>query len=257
MACCAGSYDTKKKGGCCRTLRPSLYIFSRAHGGQPSLGLPVIILQFAKGMGANCGKEEEPETAGDEGALGSEAKFVFVLGGPGSGKGTQSVRLTDEFGLVHLSVGELLREEQNREGSKDGAIIKEHIEQGTIVPKEVVDHVLKMAMEREPEKLHLLDGFPRALDQAEDFMKQVGKPQFVLFFDVSKETMTERILERGKTSGRADDNLESLAKRLDTYHKVSMPVIEKFEQMGLVRKISAEESIDQTYAEARKLFAEM
>ena len=180
--------------------------------------------------------------------------FLPQLGGPGCGKGTNCMRLKEELGFVHLSAGDLLRAEQKREGSEVGAMIAEYIKEGKIVPMQVTIGLLKAAMEREPGKTFLIDGFPRAIDQAEGFMEQVGKPQFVLFFDVSKEAMTARIVERGKTSGRADDNLEALVKRFDTYQNQSFPVIENFKSLGLVRKVNAEAGIDDVYAEARKLF---
>ena len=181
-------------------------------------------------------------------------KFVFVLGGPGCGKGTNCTKLKQTFGFTHLSAGDLLRAEQKREGSKVGALIKEYISEGKIVPSSITIGLLKEAMESNRGATFLIDGFPRALDQAEEFMAEVGAPMFTLFFDVSQEAMTARIIERGKTSGRSDDNMEALVKRFETYTTQSYPVIEQMDSLGLLRTVNAEAPIDEVYAEARKLF---
>jgi guanylate kinase len=181
-------------------------------------------------------------------------KFAFVLGGPGCGKGTNCTRLKEEFGFIHLSAGDLLRAEQKREGSKVGALIKDYIKEGKIVPSSITIGLLKDAMESNRGATFLIDGFPRALDQAEDFMKEVGAPMFTLFFDVSQEAMTARILERGKTSGRSDDNMEALVKRFETYTTQSYPVIEHMNSLGLLRTVNAEADIGEVYGSARKLF---
>jgi UMP-CMP kinase len=119
-------------------------------------------------------------------------KFVFVLGGPGCGKGTNCARLKADFGFEHLSAGDLLREEKSRQGSEVGALISEYIKEGKIVPAEITIGLLKAAMQKNPEKTFLIDGFPRKLDQCETFMAEVGKPMFTLFFEVSEAAMTAR-----------------------------------------------------------------
>ena len=107
---------------------------------------------------------------------------------------------------------------------------------------------------------YLIDGFPRTMEQAKvvglpyfnqrahthiiQFERTIGKCSFVLFFDASHQILTERLLERGKTSGRADDNLESIKKRLNTFTEMSLPVINYFAGDGRVKKINAEGSID-------------
>ena len=156
--------------------------------------------------------------------------------------------------MVHLSAGDLLRAEKNKPGSKDGELISSFIKEGKIVPASITIGLLKKAMEENAGATFLIDGFPRKLDQAKMFMRMNGRPMFVLFFDVSKEAMTIRIMERGKTSGRSDDNMEALVKRFDTYVNDSFPVIEYLDSLGLVRKINAEPAIDVVYGNARKLF---
>ena len=188
-------------------------------------------------------------------AAGPKPKFVYVLGGPGCGKGTNCARLKEEFGFVHLSAGDLLRAEQKREGSAEAKLIAEYIKEGKIVPAEITITLLRRAMEATPEATFLIDGFPRKLDQAAMFEKAVRtEPKFVLFFDVSKEVMTDRIIERGRTSGRSDDNMEALIKRFDTYQNTSFPVIEHFKQRKLVERVDAAGAKDAVYKAAKDLF---
>jgi UMP-CMP kinase len=132
-----------------------------------------------------------------------------------------------------VSAGDLLRAEQQREGSEFGQLIADHIKEGKIVPQEVTIALLKNAMrdaiktqgaaykvpEEQKSKFQdgkgrfLIDGFPRKMDQALGFDETVCPSRFVLFLQCSEKAMLERLMERGKTSGRADDNAESIKKR--------------------------------------------
>lgn len=184
--------------------------------------------------------------------------------GPGAGKGTQCSKLVSTYGFTHLSAGDLLREEQNREGSEYGQLIKDYIKDGKIVPMEVTIALLENAMKDtiagQPTsakgRRFLIDGFPRKLDQALKFEESVCAAEFVLFYDCPEATMESRLLERGKTSGRADDNEESIRKRFRTFVETSMPVVDYYEKQGRVVKIDAtptpEEVAEQTKAAIRE-----
>lgn len=189
-----------------------------------------------------------------------QAQVVFVLGGPGSGKGTQCANLVRDYGFKHLSAGDLLREEQDRPGSEFGDMIREYIKDGQIVPMEVTVQLLENAMTATMDEgathKFLVDGFPRKLDQAEKFEQAVVSSQFTLFFDCSEDVMRQRLLKRGETSGRSDDNEESITKRFRTFVDTSMPVVEKFEKEGKVVKVSAENDPDKVYQDVRKGFTE-
>ena len=180
--------------------------------------------------------------------------IVFVLGGPGSGKGTQCARIVKDFNFVHLSAGDLLRAEVQR-GSPDGAMIHQFITDGKIVPIAVTLDLLRTAMHGSRSQRFLIDGFPRAMDQAADFERQVGEGSFVLYFDCPEETMRARLLERGKTSGRADDNAASIVKRFQTFVKDSMPVINHYAALGKVRTVDSTPSPDAVYQAVRAIFA--
>jgi len=197
-----------------------------------------------------------------------DVTVVFVLGGPGAGKGTQCARLVRDYGFTHLSAGDLLRAEQDRPGSQFGALIKDCIRNGAIVPMEVTVQLLENAM---TERLRaaaaapspaaqgartarfLVDGFPRKMDQAERFEQAVCRARVVLFFDCPEDEMQRRLLERGKTSGRADDNAESITKRFRTFVETSMPVVDAFEKEGRVIRVDATPAPDAVYAQTRKL----
>jgi len=184
-----------------------------------------------------------------------EATVIFVLGGPGAGKGTQCAKLVQDYGFKHLSAGDLLREEQDRPGSEFGEMIKTYIKEGTIVPMEVTIQLLENAMgvtiEKESKRMFLIDGFPRKMDQAVHFEKTVVPSKFTLFFDCPEDVMQERLLNRGKTSGRADDNAESIKKRFKTFIETSMPVVDAFEKEGKVVKIMATRSPEEVYEDVK------
>jgi len=199
----------------------------------------------------------------------NKVTVVFVLGGPGAGKGTQSAKLVKDYEFVHLSAGDLLRAEQNREGSTYGELIRTHIREGTIVPMEVTVKLLENAINAalDDKKAHggwgdgkgrfLIDGFPRKMDQAIAFDETVCLSSLVLFFTCTEEILIARLLERGKTSGREDDNEESIKKRFRTYHETTMPVIEHYEALGKVAKVDGTQSVDEVYANTRKVVDEL
>jgi len=186
---------------------------------------------------------------------------VFVLGGPGAGKGTQCSNIVDKYGYVHLSAGDLLRAERKNPESKVGKLIEEYIVQGKIVPVEITCSLLETAM-NENIKNHgkynfLIDGFPRNKDNLDGWNKQMGTKanvKFVLFFDCTEETCVARILKRGETSGRSDDNMESLKKRFNTYVESTMPIIEHFNAQNMVQKIDASQSVESVFDAVKKIF---
>ncbi|KAJ1645530.1 bifunctional uridylate/adenylate kinase [Coemansia erecta] len=181
----------------------------------------------------------------------SKKTVVFVLGGPGSGKGTNSAKLVEDFGFVHLSAGDLLREEQKREVSQYGELIAHNIREGIIVPHEITIGLLRNAMMDRPEcNRFLIDGFPRNLVQAKAFEDTVCRAKKVLYFECPESILLERLLDRGKTSGRSDDNIESIKKRFKVYVNDSKPVIDAFEEQGRVITISCQGSVDAVYKNA-------
>ena len=195
---------------------------------------------------------------------------VFVLGGPGAGKGTQCEKLVADFGFKHLSAGDLLRAEQDRPDSQYGQLIKDCIKEGLIVPLEVTIKLIENAMKEtlasppsfpegsalsagwvDGKGRFLIDGFPRKMDQALMFDKALVQSALVLFINTTEQVMIERVQHRSKTSGRADDNMEALAKRFKTFKETSLPVVHYYEEKGLVADIDSTPDIDDVYANVR------
>ncbi|UJR08764.1 hypothetical protein I4U23_013020 [Adineta vaga] len=148
----------------------------------------------------------------------SETKpnVIFVIGAPGSGKGTQCKRIKDTFDYVHLSVGDLLREEAEKSDSNLGKQLKEQMKSGSLVSTELTCKLLDEAMKKTDKHNYLIDGFPRNQENVDGWKKTMANKvniQCVLIFDCDEKTSTTRCLERGKNSGRVDDNEESLKKR--------------------------------------------
>lgn len=178
-------------------------------------------------------------------------KAVFVLGPPGCGKGTQCSKASEVYDCVHLSAGDLLREEQADANSEYGEVIAKHISEGSIVPVEITCRLLLNAITKSQKSYVLIDGFPRSMDNldgwfryAHDEVETLG----VLFFQVEDESeLTRRILERGKSSGRSDDNEETLKKRFTTMKEVTMPVVERAERELVVRKVNALDSMENVW----------
>ncbi|KAJ3594609.1 hypothetical protein NHX12_003916 [Muraenolepis orangiensis] len=192
-------------------------------------------------------------------ALTMKPQVVFVLGGPGAGKGTQCSRIVEHYSYTHLSAGDLLRGERAREGSEFGQLIDGYIKEGQIVPVEITIKLLRKAMEDtmkadEAKFRFLIDGFPRNEDNMQGWarvMDQKADVKFVLFFDCSNEVCIDRCLERGKSSGRTDDNRESLQKRIQTYLQSTRPIIDQYEKQGKVHTVDASRNVDEVFVDVK------
>lgn len=159
---------------------------------------------------------------------------IFVLGGPGAGKGTMCELAESQLGWVHLSTGELLRAEHTQ-GGIHTAVIEKCLAEGVLVPDEIIVTLLKQAMEtvtRTTGKTNfLLDGFPRSLSNLEAWFEGFGQETSLpkmLFFECPFEVLEQRILSRAKYTGRSDDNLESLKIRFDTFQQETLPTVQYF-----------------------------
>eukprot|EP00873_Tetraselmis_striata_P029190 jgi/Tetstr1/449454/TSEL_036549.t1 len=186
-----------------------------------------------------------------EGSLPADAVAVVILGGPGSGKGTLSEKLVAKYGLHHLSSGDLLRAEV-ASGSELGKVCAEVMKQGGLVPDTVGCNLLKKAMISSGKKAFLLDGFPRSMGQATTFEAEVMPFDMCIYLECSEGVMKERLLGRGKTSGRADDNEETIMKRFKTFQEETSPVTTFFSEAAKIHTISAEQSPDEVMEAAVK-----
>ncbi|PFX19436.1 Adenylate kinase isoenzyme 5 [Stylophora pistillata] len=187
----------------------------------------------------------------------SGQRIVFVLGGPGSGKGTQCSRIVEKFGYTHLSTGDLLRAEIEGGGER-GQKLAKVMEEGNLVPQEVVIQLLKDAMLKHPDSPgFLIDGFPREISQGVQFEDEVAECHFILFFECSEEVMEERLIKRGETSGRVDDNAETIKKRFRTFMEKTVPVLEKYEEKNKVKRVDATRSVDEVFVDVCAIFGDL
>lgn len=134
------------------------------------------------------------------------------------------------------------------------------IKEGGIVPSYVTVQLLKNAMEASEVKKFLIDGFPRNDENNESWIKTMddyANVAFILFFDCPEEVMEQRLLQRGTTSGRTDDNIESIKKRFQTFQNETMKVIKFYDEKGKVRSVKADRSKEEVFEDVQKLFADL
>jgi adenylate kinase len=175
---------------------------------------------------------------------------IVIFGAPGSGKGTQSDKLIEHYKLFHISTGDVLRDNIRR-GTQLGQTAKGYIDQGQLVPDELIIDILAQVLDENKDKARegvIFDGFPRTIPQAEapeQLLADRGtKIDAVVGLEVPEQELIKRILLRGQQSGRSDDNEETARKRLDTYHNQTSPLNAYYEQQGKYRAINGMGSID-------------
>ena len=179
-------------------------------------------------------------------------KNLVIFGAPGSGKGTQSDILVEKYGFDHISTGDVLRAEI-KAGSELGRTAKEYIDNGQLIPDSLMIDILAATYDALPKKHGVIfDGFPRTIPQAEALKAMLAERgttvHAMLELNVPDEMLMERLINRGKTSGRADDNEETIAKRLGVYHSQTMPLIEWYEKEGLRNAVKGYGSLEEINA---------
>ena len=182
---------------------------------------------------------------------------LILFGPPGSGKGTQSDRLVEKYGLIHLSTGNLLREEIANK-TPLGIEAKKFIDHGQLVPDEVVIAMVGSFFDRHKDvNGFLFDGFPRTVAQAQalDRLLSLKKTDIavVLALDVTEAELINRLLNRGKTSGRSDDSDENvIKKRFAVYTSETSPVADYYKKLRKFKSIQGEGSVDEINAALRQ-----
>jgi adenylate kinase family enzyme len=157
-------------------------------------------------------------TSSDTFLGGRPARIILIVGGPGSGKGLLSERLVKECGVVHLSSGDLLRDEVAN-GSVLGKKVEDIMKSGGLVSSAIMVTLMKKRMKDHPGKRILLDGFPRSQENAQDLVTLCGKPELALHLACDDTVLLERIMKRGESGERADDNFQTALQRIRNYHK--------------------------------------
>lgn len=167
---------------------------------------------------------------------------IVIFGAPGSGKGTQSERIVEKYGLNHISTGDVLRAEI-KNGTELGKTAKGYIDQGQLIPDELMIDILASVFDSFKEsKGVIFDGFPRTIAQAEALKKMLSDRKqavsIMLNLEVPEDELMTRLIKRGKESGRADDNEETIKKRLVVYHSQTAPLIDWYKKEGLHHHIN-------------------
>ena len=182
--------------------------------------------------------------------------LVVFLGPPGAGKGTQALRIAKQFNLTHISTGDMLRDHVSRLTNL-GKEAKSLLDEGKLVPDNLVIKMLTEKLrERDSSRGAILDGFPRTLKQAQslDKIRDNFPVKKVIVFEADKDELIKRILLRGKTSGRSDDTEDSITVRLEVYQQDTEPLIDFYEQKGMVVRINAVGDVDNIYKQISKEF---
>ncbi len=177
---------------------------------------------------------------------------LVLFGAPGSGKGTQSAKLIDQYGLYHISTGEVLRDHIARK-TPLGLTADKYISKGHLIPDDLIIDLLKEVIDNEAKdaKGIVFDGFPRTIPQAEalkGILEERGTTLHgVIGLEVPEEELIERMINRGKQTGRADDNLETIKNRLEVYHNQTHPLKEYYLKEGQYMAINGSGSVDDIF----------
>jgi adenylate kinase len=181
---------------------------------------------------------------------------LILFGPPGSGKGTQSSTIAGTYKLQHISTGDLLRDEVSRQTIL-GMEARKFMDQGLLVPDEVVIGMISSKIDETPDvRGFIFDGFPRTKAQAEALDKLLDfkntKISVVLSLEVPEADLIKRLVGRGESSGRSDDNVEVIEKRIKEYHLKTAPVSEYYEETGKLVAIKGDNDIAETFALLRR-----
>ena len=178
---------------------------------------------------------------------------IVIFGAPGSGKGTQSERIVEKYGINHISTGDVLRAEI-KNGTELGKTAKGYIDQGQLLPDELIIDILASTLDSfKDSKGVIFDGFPRTIAQAEALKKMLAERgqsvNVMLDLDVPEDELMKRLIKRGQESGRADDNEETIKKRLNVYHNQTSPLIEWYAKEGIHHHINGLGELDRIFGD--------
>lgn len=182
---------------------------------------------------------------------------IILCGAPGSGKGTQSGFITEKYGLQHLSTGDVLRAEI-ASGSELGKKIDALISQGNLVPDEMMYGVIENYLSSLPKdcKGVILDGYPRTVSQAESLTELLNKYRMdAIMIDllVDEQLLIQRLIERGKVSGRADDNLNTIRHRIAVYHNQTEPIALYYLHHGNYCPVNGNHAVEDVFLQIERI----
>ncbi|XP_069835569.1 adenylate kinase isoenzyme 5 [Dendropsophus ebraccatus] len=169
-------------------------------------------------------------------------KIILVIGGPGSGKGTQSLKIAERYGFEYISVGELLRKKiHNTSSNRKWSLIAKIITTGELAPQETTITEIKQKLMQIPDSEGIvIDGFPRDVAQALSFEDQICTPDLVVFLACANHKLKERLQKRAEQQGRPDDNLKAIQRRLMNFKQNAVPLVNYFQEKGLIITFDAD-----------------
>ena len=178
---------------------------------------------------------------------------IVIFGAPGSGKGTQSEKILGKYQLNHISTGDVLRAEI-KNGTELGKTAKSYIDQGQLIPDELMVNILASVFDSfEDSKGVIFDGFPRTIPQAEALKRMLQERNqgvsVMLDLEVPENELMDRLIKRGQISGRADDNEETIKKRLAVYHEQTAPLKDFYKKEGIYRHINGLGELERIFAD--------
>ncbi len=179
---------------------------------------------------------------------------VVMFGAPGSGKGTQSDNIVKKYNLMHISSGELLRHEIRR-NSDIGRQVRDIISKGHLASDEIINKLIRKTIKQASRNYRgfIFDGYPRTVQQAkmlDEMLAEVNqKIEVILNLDVEEDTLVTRLLSRGQTSGRNDDNLTTIKNRLEVYKSVTMPILDYYSTRDCYTRINNNTTMEDCFTQ--------
>ncbi|WP_288918329.1 adenylate kinase [uncultured Prevotella sp.] len=180
-------------------------------------------------------------------------KNIIIFGAPGAGKGTQSEKMIEKYGLGHISTGDVLRD-QIKKGTELGVTAKKYIDDGKLIPDDLMVDILASVYDSYGKDHNgvIFDGFPRTIKQAEALKamldKRGHKVAAMIELSVPEEELVKRLVNRGKISGRSDDNEETIQKRLNVYHEQTAPLIDWYDKEGIHHHVEGLGTVDEIFS---------
>ena len=203
-------------------------------------------------------KGKETQIKRDEQEKRIHMKNIVIFGAPGSGKGTQSDLIIEQYGLGHISTGDVLRNEI-KNGTELGKTAQGFIDNGQLIPDDLMVSILAKKYDEfgRGHKGVIFDGFPRTIPQAEALKQMLSergdKVAAMIELDVPEDELMTRLIKRGQESGRADDNEETIKKRLVVYHSQTQPLIEWYKKEGLHHHINGLGTLERIFGDIQKV----
>uniref|UniRef100_A0A668AWV9 Adenylate kinase isoenzyme 5 n=1 Tax=Myripristis murdjan TaxID=586833 RepID=A0A668AWV9_9TELE len=179
-------------------------------------------------------------------------KVILVIGGPGSGKGTQSLKIAERYGFQYVSVGELLRKKMihNATSNRKWSLIAKIITNGELAPQETTITEIKQKIMKIPDAKGLvIDGFPRDVGQALSFEDQICTPDLVVFLACTNHRLKERLEKRAEQQGRPDDNPKATERRLTNFKQNTIPLVKYFQERGLIVTLDADRDEEEVFCD--------